>query len=1074
MIQRIPYTFEKKKINTQYIEFELSFTGVDTIAFSFFYRKKGFGKWIADADVVCTQPCFVSGNVLSNVQLVAGKCQIRWNYPQNCIDYNESVDIEIRPEAIVRNFSFNGDKSYVSDFEVYGLSNVQILSEKRFLEDVYVLDDGIYFNNTLIFSGLSSVKSVDRYYALGKYRFVICDSGNGRIVDVSENGTLMNSVSGISVVYSQYNTETFNVLYTDPLNKDVIEILWNESDGSASALSGGVVWNYNSDFSTYPLMNPTSATFGLNNRLVVVDEMPILVDRDRLSLQKIEYFKYKRNKGYDVDNRYVPSSVSSAYEIDDGRVVVFESSGAELPYLSESLHPTYNRSLSNDSAFSLHSSFYNDLFCPIKPVLSDETNVTISLLNSGELKKSVDDAYKADGQKQPVLGNLTENMARGNVINDNPFWGIGEGYNKEKGLQTFACLTGQQLNFSVPFNNKKVGFAKTSSGVSPVYVSEKLSVDVVNTLSGVSETLFETLDFNSSSSFSFVVPNASSESYQTQKNFGFHGYYLIKISVTESYFSNNQFDSEILNSKSYVYYISLVSFWWRQIFKEISISGSPVSSDFVLENYSETPEDFFQNYTVYPSFYRVVGSTTITPPNAQKRKILYENALALFTFYSSILPGNAYSASIFGFNPGVYRSQESPIMSNVSRNNLTPMSVENSLSGMDAYSFSTNVFQDDPGETSLNTQKITDSFGVIFSEYDSFSKIYGQNGFVLQPFVSTCTSAQIFSPNERKRLSLVIDRPDLTVDSITVSGHIGDTHVRPGDTIIKVAFTTSSSPVEVTISLSVNNGPYSTYTDPSGLARDFTFTISEVIAADSIVNAMIELVSSDGVRYAYYSTQKSYSATRVTSINNVQLSLDKTGKRLLIKYDFHAKYDFLPYDVIVSMGTSTLSDITAKCQGDVDNIFSGNSKAIIFNYGQEVEAEDQLVRQKIRLTFKSIDSKESSYNYDFTVSFKTSDIWTNNIAEESVVFVEKEITPLNSNPIVSTDHVYSINSFLYGTLVYSASPIPFNISSSSCSSSSSSSLSLSSSSISLSSFSLSSSSSSLSCSSSSCSSSSAD
>lgn len=1039
MLQRVTYSVERKRTNAQYVEFELSFSDISEASFYFYYRKNGVGRWFNDAILRSDEVCEISSNLVNNIQLDQGKCRIRWIYPMNKVDFHDSVEIEIRPEAIVKSIVYSGQKSYVSSFNIFGLNDVNIMTEKRFCEDVYVHEDEVYYNSQLLLSGTSSVLSVFKYSVSSQYRFIICDSGNGRIVDVLQDGTQQITVGSIHPVFCEYDSSTGYVLYADALEKDIKEIKWNLSSGTPDPSAGDVVWSYNSNFPSHPLSNPTSCSYGSSNKVVIVDTSVMVVDRDKHLRNVISQFNYKRDKEEEVDNQYSPNGISSAYEIDDGRLVVFESSGSALDYLPKTSHVTYNRSLYLDSSFPIHSAFYNDVFCPLAPVIGDDINVTLTVLNSRLLKSNMVNANVSSGQKVPIFDYIEEAKARGDVIGDVPFWGVRETYNSDTGMQTLVALTGQTANFSMPFNNRKVGYVSDTDGISPIYVSESISVNMIDAMTGVAMSCCEVADFIADQTFSFSFPDASQESHERSQLFGFHGLYLLNIVVNESYYENNKFETQVLPAKRLSFFVPIVTFWWRQVMKEIRISGSPVTSDFVLEDYSETPERFFDDHTVYPSYYRSVAGTALSIDSRQKKKIIYDNSFALLGYYVGFLLGDGSMSRVFGFNPDRYVSPKNDITT-LQRRTLETFTADNRLAGLDAYYTSNNIFDDNPGEISSNTQRLTDFFGIIFSNMSSFSSIWGQNGYAWQPFPGSHCSSIIYAPNERKRLSFTLDLPNLIVDSITMYGrYIGDPHVRPGDPNVIVSFTTNSSPSEVTISLAIDGGPYVTYTDPTGSVREYKFKVQQTISSDSMIDAMVELVDSDGVRYAYYATQKAYNDTRVTSINNVLLSMDRTGKRLLIKFDFHAKYDFLPYNVKVSMISGLITDITDICQGDLYNIFSGESKQIILNYGEEYSEIAQKERRMIGLTFEPIGHTETEYQYLFSISFRSQDIWDHNIKEETAVFVVGDEETRNANKIVSTDHVYTNDSFLYGTLIFTDMVVPFNISSSSCSSSSSSS-----------------------------------
>lgn len=1057
MLTKVSYSVEKKNVTDQYIDFELTFNSdVDKVSFSFYYRLSGEERWHDDAILQCSQSSTQSGNLLSSVSLDSGICNLRWLYCLNGVEFKDSIQIEIRPEPYIESFIHYEDKTSAVKLDLYGVSDVSILSEKRFSEDTYVIEDKLYYSGNLIFSGLSFPSCIDTYIVVGIKRFLVADTGNSRILEINEYGTTVStySYSGFIPVYCSYDEVTGYVLFVDSDSKDVKEIYWKDvSSGNPDSNLGVVIWDYNAEFPTYPLTNPVASTYGVDNDVVITDGSVIKIDRDEGTRTIYSSFKFRRSVGDQTENSYVPNTLFSSYEIDKNKFIAFETSGNVLSYTNSELsNITYNRALRDAANMSIPMAFSNALFYPISPILkSDDINVTIGLLNGEELQKSVYEAYVADQRKAFSLDGVSDSDARGDVLNNYPKWGVVESYNQGHGSQSLVCMTGQTLNVSLPFYSKRVGYEKSLDGIDPIYVKENIQVNLVDAFTGISMSYCVINDFDSSTTFSIPIPGASAESYLRSKIYGVHGFYFLNIEVTESYYYDNEFKNEADQSKTFKFYIPIYTFWWRQVFKEIQISGSPVTNfSFVLEDYTEPPAYFFNNYTVYPSYYRTVGTTTLSLTDMQKEKIILDNAFALLSYYVGFSSGDSPISNIFGFNPALYEAPKSETVTNLYKVDPVNRTSISNLPGLNSEYQSINIFDNYPGVGCVCNQFLKDIFVSLVSESSYLFGKWQEGGLVTFPFFGNTVSTNITTLIERKRLSIDIDLPILSVDSILVKGgYYNDDRIQAGEENITVSFTTSSTDIqEVTIGVSVDDGEYVTYTDPTGDMRSCILSSPKDIVSTSVIHAMIELTDSTDNKFTYYAIKRVENHSKATSVSNVTVSYDRLGKRLFIQYDLNSKYQFVPYTVklYLSSVNGLITEVTNYAEGDINQVFSGVSKLIILNYnelpgwGEDTQRESWLIIMEI----VPFISGESNYQVSFCSNFRTPNLVDNLITEETAVTISKEDGGFKPVKIISESYVYNPNPLTQGQIYFSNSSIGISFSSSSTSSSSSSSLSSSS------------------------------
>ena len=1074
MLTKVSYTIEKTNATDQFIDFELKFNGdVDKVSFSFYYRLAGEEKWHDDAILQCSQPSTQSGNLLNGVVLDSGACYLKWLYCLNGVEYKDSVQVEIRPEPYVESFVYYGNKTSSVELDLYGISNVSILSEKRFFNDTHVVGDKLYYNDNVIYTGLNSPLCIDTYTISAIKRFLVADTGNSRIIEINEYGTTVSTFSVPSPVYCDYNEENGRVLYVDSSSKNVVEIYWKDvSTGDPDPNFGVIIWDYNSDFPIYPLTSPTAATYGVDNDVIITDGSLIKIDRDQGTRTVYSSFRFRRTVGDQTENLYVPNSLFSSYEIDKNKFVAFETSGNLLNYTSSELTNTvYNRALRDSANLPIPMAFSNALFYPVTPILkSDDISFTIGLLNGEELQKSVYDAYVEDERTVAVFDGISNTNARGDILNNYPQWGVNESYNRGHGTQTLVCMTGQTLNISIPFYSKRMGYEKVIDGLNPIFTKEKIQVNFVDAFSGSSISCCSVDDFDSNITFSISVPVANTESYLRSKTYGIHGFYFLNIEVTESYYYDNEFKEEALDSKTFRFYIPVYSFWWRQVFKEIQISGSPVTNfGFELEDYTEPPAYFFNNYTIYPSYYRTVGTTTLSLTDMQKEKIILDNSFALLSYYVGFSSGDSPISNIFGFDPAAYIAPKAEVTTNLYKVDPENRGVISNLPGLNAEYQKTNIFNNYSGTACSCNQFLKDIFVSLFSESSYLFGKWQEGGLLTFPFFGSVVSTNLVTLTERKRISIDIDLPILYVDSISIKGgYYNDDRIRAGETNVTISFTTSSSDIqEVTIGVSVDDCEYVTYADPTGDMRTCTLAAPKEIVSTSVIHAKIELVDTMGDKYTYYGVKRVENGSKAISIANIKISYDRLGKRFFIQYDLNAKYQFVPYTVRLYLSSmmGLITEVTKYTQGDIGPVYSGTSKLMILNYNELPGWGETSQRETWHIIMQVIPfiSGESEYNISFCSNFRTPELVDNLITEETAITISKEDDGFKPVKLISENYVYNPNPLTQGQISFSNSSIGISFSSSSMSCSSSSSLcssSNSSSSVSQSSYSSSSSSSS--------------
>lgn len=1012
MLTRTTYSIEKIFVSDQYIDFSLSFVDADKVSFSFVYRKSGATSWEQNAVIEASQASVICGNTVDRVVLEDGTCDLRWYYSLTGIEYRDSVEVKIDPFFHSSMFVFLEDKTAMVELGASGFGNISILAEKRFGEDYYLSGDSLYYNGNLLYSGVTG-SYVTSFTLVSVRRFLIADSLNNRLVEVNEYGSVISSHTDYFPTYCEYDASSGNVLLVDSFASDVKEIYWKSGNNPHPNI-GDVIWSYNTEFPAFPLIGPKSATYGVSENIIISDSSVIKIDRTTPTRTEYSYFEYKKKSG---TNQYFPNSLMVSFEIVEDELFSAELLGSVLPYSSvPTSHITYNRSLRDDSSLSFPRALENSLFYPIRPIISstDDTNVTLDLLNSSLLLKRTNDAYMADGQKVPVFKDLVDGCARGNVMSDIPFWGMLESYNRGIGTQNLVCVTGQPLHVKIPYHGEKIGYKKQSASIDPVYVKENVAVDFVDVFSGDTTVALLSIDFSEDISFSINIPEASQESYQRSISNGFHGHYLIKITVTESYYSTNLFEEKVMLDRIFYFYLPVFSFWWRQIFKEITIPLSPVTSSFDLLEFSQTMSYFFDYYTCYPSFYKIVGSTTLSITEEQKEKIIAENALALFSYYSGFCPGDSPISNAFGFGASSYVASENQPYVNLHRIDLTERKVEPRLPGLNAEYQAINLFNYNPGVVCSSWQYVRDLFPVMLSNQLSLKADWLEGGMMTMPVNGQLIAEDVYTLDGSQTLSFDIDAPDISIDSITIKGgYYNSDDITPGETKITLSFTSSSVDIqEVKMGVSVDDCVFVTYNDPSGNLRQFVFTTPKSITNTSVVNGFIELTDSNQNSFVYYVTKKVKPTSKTSSVNNVRISIDRPGKLLKVSYDLNTKYQFVPYAVSLYLKIEgEYFDVSGSASGDIGNVFFGFSKLITLNYAETIADEDLQrgsIMMKIVLTPLLV--SETTTQSEFSLLFRSPALWDNKITEEVAVVISNQQEAL-PNKIINSEKIYSIGTW---------------------------------------------------------------
>ena len=1005
MFAKYQYNLTSTQVTDTYIDFTVSTSGVSKISLSFFYRLVNTGEWRADATLTSLNPNRIVGNKIVGIELEDGECVFRWHYILNGIKYSDDIQVEVRPEPTFYVTAGAGDDSLEFALTSYGPGTLTRREGRGYFYNIGLKGNSLLYNGFEIFTELSNPSYAESFPFWGIQRMLVADNGNHRIVEVNEYGNLVKQYSpgaSFEPIYCTYNRQTGRVLIVDETGPNAFEIYWNNvSTGLPHPSFGTKTWDYNTTFPAYPLPSLTSATYGADSGTFILTNAAQVVKVNGSTRVVKDSYVFKRTSGDDSTNIYTPSDLAVAFEYFTDKFVIVEKAQATLPYSSlESSHITFNRTLGENANFPIHKALYNDIFYPIKPEVSTETaNIILTILNNQELKSSNQTAYENTDRTVPLFDGLSDDRSRGDIHSDIPQWGAREGYNVAKGIQTMVCMTGQQINVSIPYGGLRVGHSQTSVGLSPVFVQEQLSVSLIAVSTGQTVVFDTGSVFDSDVSFDFTIPRATPESYARAQAQGYHELYYLKVVSAESYYDTDQFETKVSEDRDITTYIPIYAFWWRQVLKEIDIGESPVNDfNFPLEDYAETPAQFFDYYTVYPSFRKTVGTTVVDPEAEQKTKIILDNAFALLSYYNGLCPGGAALSNLFGFDAAAYDKERSESINNLFRVDENPPDHSPTLPGLDADYQRVNVFADTPsGATS--SQILKDFQRVLFVDEDNFSDDYGENGIVTIPATGDTIAAKLDVPDGNERLYISIDEDGLTVDSINISGEYSNTEgVRAGDRNITVSFTTSSAGIdEVIFGLSIDGSPMVVYRDIGGTLREYTFGAETTITSNSVVTGMILLKDSNGRSFTFYANENAFKESPVTTFNNVSVTVDRVGKSFSVFYDFYGKYDIIPYNVdLLAFLEGENFDVTSNVNGDIGAVFSGTDKRIVVSYGEILTEEEQRKEITATLSFVPVDSSEPVENYTFSFFLRAPDLWDDHVEEEGslvISTVTDEIQP---------------------------------------------------------------------------------
>ena len=1058
MIKKITYSLARKNTTYEYIDFEIICSDVDVISFSFFFKNRLEEKWRDDA-ILSTSYSKINKNIISNYVVQDNVINFRWYYSQNKIEYNEKVDIEIRPEPYFKLYAFQDEKTSVIDFDAFGINNITIEYDKRFSDNLYLKNNSLYYNDILIISSLSNPKSIDILTNNGSVSFLICDYGNSRIIEVDENGSIINSYtySNLTPGFCSYNNLTGNICFIDSYINNVIEIYWkNVITDLPSANLGTTIWDYNSEYPSNPLTSPSSCSYGYLNNIVISDTEIVRVNRDITSLSLYDSFYFEKIIGEVNDNKYTPQYLWNSYEYDKNKFIFIENTSDLLQYNSSELfHKTFNRSLKDDSNIINHLCFENSIYYPIQYNLSNNYDLTIKVQNLNKLKNNSLNVYNDAGREIKILDNQ-EYDKRGDIDRDKCLWGIDECFIRGSGAQPLLCMTGQNITVNIPFDKEKIGYYFNEK-VNQVFVKEYITISFRNMDTGDLEVIKDSIYFNEDINFEINIPEATQASYTKSITNGFNGSYVLEMTVNEYYYSNNNYDVLIKNQE-FNYYYPIISLWWKQILKEINITGTPITNfGFELTNFSEGLSYFFDQYTVYPTFYKTVGNRTLSITDNQKKKILYDNCFALISYAIGFVSGDSAFSNQFGFGPFLFNKEYYKLSNNLFKNYSINSSVNNGLSGLNCDYKYTNIFPDCPSETILSNQFIKDvvPIGIINGLY--FSDEYFCNGMQTICNFGEIISSEIFVFNERLRLNFNIDDQGLTINNIDVSGkYLNDSNIRSGDDYLKVSFSSSDTISSSIFGISVDDSKYSTFKDESGILRECIFESPSIINDNSIINAYIELIDINDNHYTYTCTKKCINSEnfKTTSCDGVVFEFDKIGKLLEISYNLNVRYSFAPYNMSVFLSIEgEETDITSYCVGDVGIVYKGQSKKIILNYNElfiALALTDELKKTEmtIKLLLSGIVDQDFSFIKNYNLFFYNNNDMIVSVEENIAIFNAKENK--FSKPLNSIDKVYNLNPSYQGQLDLSRvnSYYLVSSSSSSCSSNSSSNVLISSSSLS--------------------------
>ena len=955
---RIPYGLSIAAIAAEYVDIAVSTEADGRYGFIFMYRKESESEWRSDAVVSCSSAKRVKRN---SVEGVEGDCTVRWHFAENGLYAFDRMVVQVRPEAGFEVRSASGSGCLVSHF-VDGIGIYDISSDAA---PAAIADGSVTWNGDIIYSGAGDESRLMTFDWDGETRILLADTA-GKVVELKTSGAVVNELSGNVPVFCDYNDEDGSICVAYSDIPDVRAIAWKNAGASleTSASFGSVNFSYASAIGG-SLSDLKAATFGMTqDMLSIVDGSSIKVVNMSSASETV-----RSSISFETSQSGVSSATMSlgdlrfAMEYGNGRIAAIAAGGSELVHGDSRLsHEAYQRSLGPSAATPIHRGLFGATANPVSP----RGALTLKILNSAALRRAAMSELRR-GRGASYLGYIGEDQHRAAICGDIPEWGF-EGVSPQTGgTQVLSAMTGQQIRVDVPYT-QRIGYAVDGDQTTPAFVTERVSVVLRNLSTGTEETVLSPIVLTGDVDFSFSVPDADEDSYASSQISGNHGEYVLEISVEERYYATASLSSQTLPGREYKYYVGLVAYWWRQTLKETQVSESPVSDcGFELENYSQTAAEFFDEWTVFPQFYRTVGGAAVEPTDDQKAVMVFDSAHALLSYSAGTCPGSSPVVPVLATNPASYEPSSDDRVENLARADTSAEETRSApFYGLLADPQSSNVFEDFPA-SAPGLQDVRDSARMLFLDGDSFRHDEGPNGMLVLSGATAPSQVQPILLDGSRNLSIELDETDLVVGNIGFYASPSATSpVGQGSYNVVVAFSMfSGSPSGVCIGFSVDGSPVVSYEDPTGAARQFNFGISSPLTASSVLKAVIVLEDADGEEHLYRARESLAERSEESAITGVTLLDDRVGRTLHVVYDVDARYDFVPVTVDVSI-TFAGSNFIGVFVGDVGEVFQGAGRKASLSYA---ELEDESMDSLATVTLSATDPVTGVVVGDTTVYF---------------------------------------------------------------------------------------------------------
>ena len=961
------YTLALTTVSDGRATFLLTPSGGGQYGFSFSYRKTGAVSWSTDASLYAPGAGAIRGNSILGA---AGTLEFWWAFEENGIYDFDAVQARIDPEPVVSVVSSAGVATCTGTADGRGYGGTEFGAADKF-EGLAGIDAGgnLTWAGSAIMSGLGANAFLTLGSFLGQTRIFIADPANNRLLETTVAGAVVNTLSMPGTpIHCDYQVATGNLLYTDSSVGDVVMVAWKDpaTYAETSPWFGTMLFGYFSSFASF-IPGVVSATFGATADTLVVVEPGVLrvVGTSPATNAPYAAIQFETGRSSSTTASMPLDNLAWAWELGDGNIVAVRQGGEQIAFSSStSTHVTYQRSLGPRAAGEIHSGLFGDLFRPVSP----RETLAFSLLNEDKIIKS-DLQLSKLYPDETFLSYVPEDQRRGDILAMAPLWGV-EGASLEgNGTQALAVVTGQRIPLQFKGPESRVGYTKDGKTFRPVVVKESVAATLQDLTLGLSYPVLADTSVASAGTVTVSIPSATPASYANCLSTGNHGRYILEVTVTERYFSSETSTDEVMPSREHLSATALVSYWWRQALKEIVTPASPVSSyGFALLDFSETEPLFFDGWTRFTSFYRVVGGNPVEPTDEQKTAMVQEAALVLLTFSSGILPGDSPFCKTLCTNPAAY-ANPAPSQGDISRPSV-PAAGEKAvpMPGLDADCQTSNLVADDPA-VSGSTQSVKEMAWLLFVNAGSFRDLPWQNGLGALQSAATVRSAYISG------LSGVLVQD---VDFTSLAYQMNDIEFRGGpaqdrlpagnDTSAGIYFTlTSGVPSAVQYGLSINGGPFEYYEDSTGLSRSHVFGLASALTATSVIRARIRLQDAGGVWHLFEGRDSIAPRSRQSAIRNIRVYDDRVGKSLSVVYDLEAARPYIPVTVnqiFTVFGGSIPGGL--EFYGDVGPVFGGPSKVAVASYAT---LPTFMMTKVVGLSILATDPISGSVGGDITVSF---------------------------------------------------------------------------------------------------------